>query len=77
MTFEKRVLCQEDPAKGNVVDSYIPKSCLLLIWKLMTGMLAEKVHSFSERENVLPSEQKGCHKGSCGTKDNCLLIKQC
>ena len=39
------------------------------MWKLMTGILAEKMCSHLERENVLPSEQKGCRKGSRGTKD--------
>ena len=27
------------------------------------------------RENVLPSEPKGCRKGSCGTKDQLLIDK--
>ena len=39
----------------------------------MTGMLAEKMHIHLERENVLPSEQKGCRKGSLGTKDHLLI----
>ena len=36
------------------------------MWKLMTGMLAEKINSHLERENLLPSEQQGCRNGSCG-----------
>ena len=44
----------------------------------MTGMLAEKMYFHLGRDNVLPSEQKGCCKGSRGTKDeNCSLIKRC
>ena len=35
----------------------------------MTGKLAEKMCNHLERENVLPSEQKGCCNGSRGTKD--------
>ena len=34
----------------------------------MIGMLAERMYTHLERENVLPSEQKGCRKGSRGTK---------
>ena len=34
----------------------------------MTGILAEKMYSHLERENVLPSEQKECRKRSGGTK---------
>ena len=67
MTFGKTVLCQKDPAKGIAVDKYRPISSLPLIRKLMTGMIAEKMYSHLERENVLPPKQKGCHKGSHGT----------
>ena len=41
----------------------------------MTGMLPEKMYSHLARENVLPSEQKGCHKGSRETKDQLLIDK--
>ena len=41
----------------------------------MTGILAEKIYSYLKRENVLPSEQKGCRKGSLGTKDQLLIDK--
>ena len=55
MTFGKTVLCHL--AKGSAVDNnYRPISCLPLMWNLMTGMLAEKMYSFPERENVLLSE---------------------
>ena len=45
MTFGKTVLCQKDQTKGSVVDNYRPISCLPLMWKLMTGMLAERMYS--------------------------------
>ena len=41
----------------------------------MTGILAKKMYSHLERENVLPSEQKGCRKGSRGTKCQLLIDK--
>ena len=77
MTFGKTVLCQRDLAKGSAVDNYRPISCLPLMWKLTTGMLPEKMYSHLEKENVLPSQQKGCCKGSRGTKINCSLTKRC
>ena len=43
MTLGKMVLCQKDPSKGNAVDNYRPISCLLLMWKLMTGTVAESL----------------------------------
>ena len=62
MTFGKTVLCQKDLAKSSAVDNYRPISCLPLMWKLMTGMLAERMYSHLERENILPSEQKDAVK---------------
>ena len=41
----------------------------------MTGMLAERIYSHLEKENVLQSEQKGCRNGSPGTKDQLLIDK--
>ena len=75
MTFGKTVLHQKDPTNGSAVDNYRPLSCLPLMWKLMTGMLAEKTYSHLERENILPSGQKERRKGSRGTKDQQLIDK--
>ena len=38
-------------------------------------MLAGKMYSHLEREKVLLSEQKGCHNGSRGIKDQLLIDK--
>ena len=43
MTVRKTVLCQKEPSKGNAVDNYRPMSCLPLMWKLMTGTIAESI----------------------------------
>ncbi len=75
MTYGRTVLCQKDPAKGRAVDNYRPISCLPLMWKLLTGMIAEEIYGFLEREKILPDEQKGCRKGSRGTKDQLLIDK--
>ena len=45
-------------AKGSAFDNYRPISCLPLMWKPMTGMLAEKMYNHLERENILPSQEK-------------------
>jgi len=42
------VLCQKDPAKGNVVDNYGPITCLPLMRKLMTGVTAEEMYNYLE-----------------------------
>ena len=41
----------------------------------MTGMLAEKIYSHLERENVVQFEQKECGKGIRRTKGQLLINK--
>ena len=69
MTTGKTILCQKDPGKGNAVNNYRPISCLPLMWKLMTGIIANSVYEYLEMYNLLPVEQKGCLRNSQGTKD--------
>ena len=75
MTKGRTVLCQKDPTKGNAVDNFRPISCLPLLWKLMTGIIAESMYGFLESNNILPNEQKGCKRESRGTKDQLLIDK--
>ena len=75
MTFGRTVLCLKDPTKGNVVDNYRPISCLPLMWKLLTGIIAENTYNFLEVNNVMPEEQKKCRRNSRGTKDQLLIDK--
>ena len=74
-TYGRTVLCQKDPRKGNAVENYRPITCLPLLWKRLTGMIAEETYNYLEREKVLPEEQKGCKRGSRGTKDQLLIDK--
>lgn len=38
------VLIQKDVKKGRVASNYRPITCLPLLWKLITGILANKVY---------------------------------
>ena len=38
-------------------------------------MIAEEIYNYLERKKILPEEQKGCKRGSRGTKDQ-LSIDQ-
>ena len=69
------VLCHKDPRKGNAVENYRPTTYLPLMWKLLTGVIAEEMHDYLEQENLLPEEQKGCRRGSRRTKDQLLIDK--
>ena len=75
MTLAKTVLCQKDPSKGNAVDNYRPTLCLPLMWKLMTGTIAESIYNFLDVNDKLPVEQKGCRKKSRENKDQLLIDK--
>ena len=55
--------------------SYRPIACLPIMWKLLTGIMGERLYQHLERNGLLADEQKGCMKGSRGTKDQLLLDK--
>ena len=54
LTFGRTILCLKDHSKGNAVDNFRPISCLLLIWTLMTGVIAEVM--YKHLEGSLPEE---------------------
>ena len=75
LTHGRTMLCQKDPRKSNTANNYRPITCLPLMWKLLTGVIAEGMYNYLEREKILPEEQKGCKRGSRGTKDQLLTDK--
>ena len=75
MTHGRTMLCQKDPTKGNAAGNYRPITCLPLMWKLLTGMIAEETYDYLENMKLLPEEQKGCRRKSRGTKDKLLIDK--
>ena len=66
LTTGRTSLLQKDKSKGNVASNCRPITCLPLMWKLLTGVIADHAHLDQEK---LPEEQKGCRKGSRGTND--------
>ena len=75
MTHDRIVLCQNDARKGNTVENYCPNTCLPLMWKLLTGVIAEEIYDYLEQEKFLPEEQKGCRPRRRGTKDQLPIDK--
>ena len=53
--------------------NYRPITCLSTIYKLLTSILAERAYSFVESNDIIPTEQKGCKRGSYGCKDQLLI----
>ena len=81
MTYGHTLLCQKDVPKGNAVENYWPITCLPLMWKLLTGVIAEDMYTYLEKENLLPNEQTGCKHNSRGMKNQLLIdetvLKDC
>ena len=46
-----------------------------LLWKLLTGIVNEKVYDHLNQQNLLPEEQKSCRQRTRGTKDQLLIDK--
>ena len=72
MVKGRTVLIQKYPAKGTVANNYRPIACLPLMWKLLSGIFADKIYDHLLMNSFLPYEQKGCRKGVRGTKDQLL-----
>lgn len=75
LTYGRTVLCQKDIGKGTAVDNDRPISCLPIMWKLFTGIMADYLYDFLEEEKLLPEEQKGCRRKTRETKDQLLPDK--
>ena len=63
----------KDSKKGGVTSTYRPIACLPIMWKLLTGIIGDEIYGHLERSSLLQNEQKGCHRGSRGTKDQLLI----
>ena len=59
----------KDKDQGAIVTNFRPITCLPVMWKLLTGILTDKMYEHLE------NEQKGCQKNSRGTKDQLLIDK--
>ena len=68
----RTVLIMKDKNKGTIASNYRPITCLPLIWKLLTGLIAEEMYEFLEKNYLLPQEQKGGRKKCRGTADQVL-----
>ena len=71
----RTVLIQKDAMKGTQADNYRPITCLPIMWKLLAGIMGEKLYQHLERNGMLADEQKGCRKRSQGAKDQLLVDK--
>ena len=75
MTMGRTVSVVKYSTKGNVPSNYRPITCLPVMWKLLTGVIAEVLYQHIDDNEVLPWEQIGCAKGRRGTKDQLCIDK--
>ena len=45
------------------------------MYKTLTGIKAKRISTHLEEQRLLPAEQKGCHPGSKGCKDQLMISK--
>ena len=55
-TRGKTSLLQNDKSKGNVASNYRPITCLPVMWKLLTGVIAGQIYAHLDQEKLLPEE---------------------
>ena len=66
---------QKGKEKGKTASNYMSISCLPLVWKLLTGVIAEGVYEFLDTNLLLSQEQKGCKRNSRETNDLLFIDK--
>ena len=76
MTKGRTFLIKKDVTIGSIASNYRPITCLPLMWKILTGVIAEEIYKSLEEREMLPEEQKGCRIGSRGTNDLLYIDKQ-
>ena len=69
LTRGRTALLQKDKSKDNIASNYRPIACLPLMWKLLSGIIADQIYGHLDQQKLLTEEQKGCRKRSKGTND--------
>ena len=67
MTRGRTALLLKDKSKGNIPSNYRPKTCLPLMWKFLSGVIADQIYGNLDQQQLLAEEQKRCRKRSRGT----------
>ena len=75
MTKGRTILIMKYPEKGAAAGNYRPITRLPVMWKLLTGIISDKLYEFLDAGNILHDEQKGCRKGDQGTNDQLFIDK--
>ena len=60
----RTALLQKDKSKVKITNNYRPITCLPLMWKLLSGVIAGQIYGHLDLQKLLPEEQKRCRKRS-------------
>lgn len=66
------LLSKTSPTSKNP-SKYRPITCLPTLYKLLTGVIAEKIYKHLTENELLATEQKGCTKSAKGCKDQLVI----
>ena len=69
----RTVLIRKNPEAQPTPDNYRPITCLPTIWKVFTGILANKIMEHAQKNQILCHEQKGIRPAARGTKDQLAI----
>ncbi|MEO1255298.1 MAG: reverse transcriptase family protein, partial [Bacteroidota bacterium] len=75
MTLGRTSLIQKDKNKGTIPTNYRPITCLPIMWKLLTGIISDRLYEYLEETHTIPYQQKGGRRKCRGTKDQLLIDK--
>ena len=75
LTKGQTVLIRKNKAKRNIASNYRPITCLPLVSKLLTGILADEIYDYLEKKMLLPEEKKGCRR-KCKVTGDLLFINK-
>ena len=69
MTKGRTILMKNGKEKGKATSNYRPITCLPLVWKLLTGVIANVIYGFLDTNLLLPQELKRLRRKSRGMND--------
>ena len=65
LTKGRTALLQKDKSKDNITSTKLS----VIMWKLLSGVVADQIYGHLDQKKFLPEEWKGCSKRSRGTND--------
>jgi hypothetical protein len=75
LTCGRTTLLPKSATETMMPHKYRPICCLPTAYKILTGILADKMYEHLMQQDMLEHQQKGCIRNTLGTKDQLLLNK--